>query len=105
MFNIKQQNELFCTAKNSWMRPEARHIECTNARTHFYGKKKVDRYKSNTDVTIFTPKQTDKNKNKPVQVKSNLKLPLISSSSQWLHIRGVTLHVFIIYRYFWKFKQ
>ncbi len=42
MFNIKQQNELFCTAKNSWtrMRPEARPIEFTNGRTHFYGKKK-----------------------------------------------------------------
>ncbi len=32
IFNIKPQNELFCTAKNSWtrMRPEARPIEFTN---------------------------------------------------------------------------
>ncbi len=44
MFNIKQRNELFSTAKNSWTRMtlETRPTESTNGRAHFYIKKKVD---------------------------------------------------------------
>ncbi len=43
MFNIKQQNKLFRTAKNSWtrMRPEAGPIEFAYGHAHFYSKKKV----------------------------------------------------------------
>ncbi len=42
IFNIKWQNELFCTAKNSWtrMRPEARPIKFYSCS---YGKKRVDK--------------------------------------------------------------
>ncbi len=42
MFYIKQQNELVCSAKNSWtrMRPEAKPIEFTNGHAHFYGWKR-----------------------------------------------------------------
>lgn len=45
MCNIKQQNEQFCAAKNSWkpMRPKARPIQLNNGRAQFYGKNKVDR--------------------------------------------------------------
>ncbi len=43
---MKQQNELFCTAKNIWMRMrlEARPIQFTNGHAHFYGKKNVDKF-------------------------------------------------------------
>lgn len=43
---MKQQNELFCTAKNNWkwMAPEDRHIKITNGRVRSYLKNKVDTF-------------------------------------------------------------
>ncbi len=55
IFNIKQQNELFRTAKNSGtrMRPEAGPIEFAYGRAHFYSKKKVDRFKIKYSALLF----------------------------------------------------